>query len=167
MGQECTHQDQTNIVPRRCLGSISHWSHLTTCRGVLRKSSALSCLARPPNVRSLGSRQVWERWRLAPPAYEFCVQRLRWYQSIAREPAKHAHILCCWFGRVHFESHDTLIDGLRLHPEANEYAKRLLADLQALALVQSGQSRRPTSNWIWGTYSERAAIGTSGSLVWI
>ena len=26
----------------------------------------------------------------------------------------------------------TLIDGLRLHPEANGYAKRLLADLQRL-----------------------------------
>ena len=34
---------------------------------------------------------------------------------------------------MHFESHDTLIEGLRLHPEANGYAKRLLADLQTLA----------------------------------
>ena len=84
--------------------------------------------------RTLSSRQVWKRWRLAPPAYELCVQRLRWYQSIAREPARHAH-LCCWFGRMHFESHDTLIDGLRLHPEAHGYAKRLLADLQTLAFV--------------------------------
>ena len=62
-------------------------------------------------------------------------KRLRWYQSIAREPARHAHLLCCWFGRMHFESHDTLIEGLRLHPEANGYAKRLLADLQTLAFV--------------------------------
>ena len=36
---------------------------------------------------------------------------------------------------VHFESHDTLIEGLRLHPEANGNAKRLLADLQTLAFV--------------------------------
>ena len=36
---------------------------------------------------------------------------------------------------MHFESHDTLIEGLRLHPEANGYAKRLLADLQTLAFV--------------------------------
>ena len=36
---------------------------------------------------------------------------------------------------MHFESHDTLIDGLRLHLEANGYAKRLLADLQTLAFV--------------------------------
>ena len=36
---------------------------------------------------------------------------------------------------MHFEKHDTLIDGQRVHPEANGYAKRLLADLQALALV--------------------------------
>ena len=34
-----------------------------------------------------------------------------------------------------FESHDILIDGLRLHPEANGYATRLLADLQTLAFV--------------------------------
>ena len=89
----------------------------------------------PDHIRTLSSRQVWKRWRLAPPAYELCVQRLRWYQSIAREPARHAHLLCCWFGRMHFESHDTLIEGLRLHPEANGYAKRLLADLQTLAFV--------------------------------
>ena len=54
---------------------------------------------------------------------------------MAREPARHAHIPCCWFGRTHFESHDTLIEGFRLHPEANGYAKRLLADLQMLAFV--------------------------------
>ena len=68
------------------------------------------------HMRTLSSRQVWKRWRLAPPAYKLCVQRLRWYQSTAREPACHAHLLC-WFGRMHFESHDTLIDGLRLHPD--------------------------------------------------
>ena len=42
------------------------------------------------HIRTLSSRQVWKRWRLAPPAYELCVQRHRWYQSIAREPARHA-----------------------------------------------------------------------------
>ena len=89
----------------------------------------------PDHTRTLSSRQVWKRWRMAPPAYELCVQRLRRYQSIAREPARHAHLLCCWFGRMHFESHDTLIEGLRLHPEANGYAKRSLADLQTLAFV--------------------------------
>ena len=36
---------------------------------------------------------------------------------------------------MHFESHDTLIEGLRLHLEANGYAKRLLADLETLAFV--------------------------------
>ena len=89
----------------------------------------------PDHIRTLSSRQVWKRWRLALSAFELCVQRLRWYQSIAREPARHAHRLCCWFGCMHFESHDTLIGGLRLHPEANGYAKQLLADLQTLAFV--------------------------------
>ena len=28
------------------------------------------------HIRTLCSRQVWQRWRLAPPAYELCVQRL-------------------------------------------------------------------------------------------
>ena len=42
---------------------------------------------------------------------------------------RHAHLQCC------LEMHDTLIDGLRLHPEANRYAKRLVADLPALAYV--------------------------------
>ena len=76
------------------------------------------------HIRILSSRKVWERWRLAPLACELCVQRLRWYQSIAREPARHAHLL-----------HETLIDGQRLHLEANGYATRLLTDLQALAFV--------------------------------
>ena len=89
----------------------------------------------PDHTRTLSSRQVWKRWRLVLLAYELCVQRLRWYQSIAREPARHAHLLCWWFGRMHFESHDTLIEGLRLHPEANGYSKRLLADMQTLAFV--------------------------------
>ena len=35
----------------------------------------------PDHIRTLSSRQVWKRWRLAPPAYELCVQRLRWYQQ--------------------------------------------------------------------------------------
>ena len=37
---------------------------------------------------------------------------------------------------MHFESHDTLIEGLRLQPETSGYAKRLLADLQTLAFVR-------------------------------
>ena len=40
------------------------------------------------HTRTLSSRQVRKRWRLAPPAYELCVQRLRWHQSIAREPLR-------------------------------------------------------------------------------
>ena len=36
---------------------------------------------------------------------------------------------------MHVGSHDTLIEGLRLHPEANGDAKRSLADLQTLAFV--------------------------------
>ena len=87
------------------------------------------------HIKTLCSRQVWIRWRLPPPACELCVQRLRWYQSIAREPVRHAHLLRCLLGRMHFETHDTLSHGLRLHPEANRYAKRLMADLQALAYV--------------------------------
>ena len=105
-----------------------HFSFMTettfNCRDAWRKSSALSCSARPPGKDRttqglLSSRQVWKRWRLAPPAYELCVQGLRWYRAL---PARHAHLLCCWFGRVHFESHGTLIEFLRLHPEANKWS---------------------------------------------
>ena len=125
------------------LRSLTHGPHCTLLydrdylrlqRCLEKKSSALSCSASwegPDHIRTLSSRQVWKRWRLAPPAYELCVQRLRWYESIAREP----HLLCCWFGRLHFESHETLIEGLRLHPEANGHAKQLLADIQTLAFV--------------------------------
>ena len=41
----------------------------------------------PDHIRTLSSRHVWKRWRLALPAYELCVQRLGWYQSMPREPS--------------------------------------------------------------------------------
>ena len=129
--QEGAIQDQTDALSRRCLRSLPHGPHgiLLHDRDYLRLQRRLEKKLRalmlgtaswegPDHIRTLSSRQVWKRWRLAPPAYELCVQRLRWYQSIAREPARHAHLLCCWFGRMHFESHGTLIEGLRLHPEA-------------------------------------------------
>ena len=87
----------------------------------------------PDHTKTLSYRQVWKRWRLAPLAYELCVQRLRWYQSIAREPARHAHLLCCWFGRTHFESYSLRAFACILRQMG--YAKRLLADLQTLAFV--------------------------------
>ena len=144
-----------NVVSRRCLRSVPHGPHCTSpprpqrCLGKKLRALMLGTASweGPDHIRTLSSRQVWKRWRLAPPAYELCVQRLRWYQSIAREPARHAYLLCCWFGRVHFESHDTLIEGLRLHPEANGYAR-----LPSL----SGPSRLQTLSWslvtssVWG-----------------
>ena len=95
------------------------------------RSHARRGLLGPDHIRTLSSRQVWKRWRMAPPAYELCVQRLSWYQSIAREPARNAHLLCCSFGRMHFESHDTLIESLRLHPEANGESTALHRALSA------------------------------------
>ena len=41
--------------------------------------------------------------------------------------------LCVQRFRMHLETHDTLFDGVRLHPVANGHTKRLMADLQALA----------------------------------
>ena len=115
--QEGAIQDQTDALSRRCLRDL----RLQRCLEKKLRALMLGTASweGQDHMRTLSSRQVWKRWRLAPPAYEFCVQRLRWYQSIAREPARHAHLLCCWFGRTHFESHDRLIEGLRLHPEAN------------------------------------------------
>ena len=76
---------------------------------------------------------------------ELCVQRLRWYQSIAREPARHAHLLCCWFGRMHFESHDTLIDNLHLHPGANMVMR---SDYWQTCRRWLSASRLQTVNWM-------------------
>ena len=73
----------------------------------------------PDHIRTLSSRQVRKRWRLA----------LLHTSSVYKGSgiARHAHLLCCWFGRMHFVS--------RLHPVANGYAKRSLAYLQTLAFV--------------------------------
>ena len=86
-------------------------------------------------MRILRSRQVWKRWRLAPPAYELCVQSSDGTRALPESP----HVMHIFFvvGLVECtsKSHDTLVDGLRMHPEANGYAKRLLADKQTLAFV--------------------------------
>ena len=86
-----------------------------------------------------------------------CTKAQKVPEHCQREPVRHAHLLCCWFGRTHFESHNTLIDGLRLHPEANGYAKRLLADLQTLAFVPEwAEAGCKPLNWnlvtssVWG-----------------
>ena len=41
--------------------------------------------------------------------------------------------LCVQRFRMHLETHDTLFDGLCLHPVANGQTNRLMADLQAMA----------------------------------
>ena len=45
-------------------------------------------------------------------------RRLReWYQSIVREPARHAHLQRCLLGRTHLVTHDTFLDGRLHNPE--------------------------------------------------
>ena len=102
------------------------------CRDAWRKISALSCSARlhgkdrtTQGLSALDKCGKGGDWRHPPTN---CACR-------APENQQGTHLFCCWLGRMHFEMHDTLIDGQRLHPEANGYAKRLLTDLQALALV--------------------------------
>ena len=55
-------------------------------------------------------------------------------------------------GLAHCTSNRTT-HSLSAHPEANGHAKRLLADLQTLALVLSGPSRLQTLNWSLETSS--------------
>ena len=94
------------------------------CRGAWRKSSTLSC-----------SRKDQTTCQLSPSVEKVAagasvIRALCTKVQMAPEHGQRARtsLLCCWFGRTHFESHDTLIEGLRLHPKANGYAKRLLAD---------------------------------------
>ena len=58
-----------------------------------------------------------------------------WHGLLGRTRPHKDSQLSLWQKSTGASSHDTLIEGLRLHPEANCCAKRLLADLQTLAFV--------------------------------
>ena len=88
------------------------------------------------HIRTLSSRQVWKRWRLEPPGYKLCVQRLRWPLCTKAQMAPELmHISFVTALAECTSNRTTLVEGFRLHPEANGYAMRLLADLQTLAFV--------------------------------
>ena len=69
---------------RASLHFFSMTETIFVCRGAWKKKLRALMLGTAfwegqDHSRTLSSRQVWERWRLAPLACELCVQRLRWY----------------------------------------------------------------------------------------
>ena len=59
-----------------------------------------------PRIRRMGD------WLIGDLFWGRCFRE--WYQSIAREPARHAHLQRCLLGRTHLVTHDTFLEG-RLH----------------------------------------------------
>ncbi len=94
----------------------------------------------PPRMMSLD--EVWKHWRIAPTRTELRVRRLKWWQSICRQPEIHGHFLAIFFGRCRFEDQaaedggnvapPTLDDNGFINEQAHPLARQLAADLKAL-----------------------------------
>ena len=64
------------------------------------------------------------------------------YQSIAGEPARHAHLQRCLLGRTHLVTHDTFLDGRLQNPEwPLSRILRVTARLQCWRLLVSDLGR--------------------------
>ena len=58
------------------------------------------------HVRSLQSKLVMRRCGVAPSSVELCVQRLQWFQSVAKDPLHHELYLSAMFGHFKHEEVD-------------------------------------------------------------
>ena len=138
-------QDQTDTLSRRSLRSLPHCTSSPRPR---HPSSAEMLGEKAP--RSHARHGLLGRTRTHKDPLAKCGKgggwRLLHTSSVCkgldgtRALPESPHVMHIFYAvglaeRMHFESHDTLIEGLRLHPEANGYTKRLLADLQTLAFV--------------------------------
>ena len=97
----------------------------------------------PDHIRTLSSRQVWKRWRLASPAYELCVQRLRWSQSLHVMHIVYAVGLAdCTSNRTthSWRAFTCILRQMVMRSEYWQTCRRWLSSL-------SGPSRLQTLNW--------------------
>ena len=54
---------------------------------------------------------VWDFLQLVPADRELRVRRLKWYQTLAKDPIKHSVLLAALFGKLQFEHADTISSG--------------------------------------------------------
>ena len=79
------------------------------------------------------SETVWKWLRLCP-----C--ELAWYQQLARDIHKHKCVLMAIFGKLGFESQDTVDSGGKILPSANAWAQQFSTDIhQGHCKMDAGQ----------------------------
>ena len=95
------HKIKKDTLPWRCVRSLPHGPHcissprsrLPSIAEVVGKKAPRAHARNGLMGRTRPHKDPQLSPRLAPLAFEFCVQRLRVYQSIAREPARVMHII--------------------------------------------------------------------------
>lgn len=123
--------------------AASHLSRMMKCTtGMLRymmKGDASWWDESAAQLRQLSSVAVWRRWKLAPPALELCVRRLRWYQSWSADMEQHGQVVAAMFGRYAADGSVSPLDSNGVVAEgAHFFAQRFASDMQALSGLDGG-----------------------------
>ena len=90
---------------------------------------------------AISDTDVYKLMRLVPSHLELCIRRLQYWQSVAREPHLHKLVLAAVFGKMVFDTHDTVLADGSLHGQANLWAKQLESDVLQLLTLDSAAER--------------------------
>ena len=82
---------------------------------------------------------VWRFLQLAPTSIELRVRRLRFWQSVARNPGLHVALLAAVFGQCEFETLPTVDLHGRVSRNANPWALQFKSDVESLAECDDGK----------------------------
>ena len=90
---------------------------------------------------AISDTDVYKLMRLVPSHLELCIRQLQYWQSVAREPHLHKLVLAAVFGKMVFDTHDTVLADGSLHGQANLWAKQLESDVLQLLTLDSAAER--------------------------
>eukprot|EP00959_Pyramimonas_sp_CCMP1952_P104187 2177761-Pyramimonas_sp.AAC.1 len=68
---------------------------------------------------------------------EATVRRLSWIRKVLFEPTRHQQLLTAIFGQLELETEPTVCDDGALRPLRNEWAKRIVKDLEEACRTDS------------------------------
>jgi hypothetical protein len=88
--------------------------------------------------RSTPNTEVRRKLKTACEATELRVRRLRWWQSLARRPVRHAQVFGALLGQCKFEGKPTTDEQGHLTEFANSWVKMVLEDLECYMNTDSG-----------------------------
>ena len=83
---------------------------------------------------------VWDFLQLASADRELRVRRLKWCQTLAKDPIKHSVFLAALFGKLQFEHADTISNDGVVANSANPWALQFRDDIESIAEIDDGVS---------------------------